>query len=55
MTAVVLQGTGSNGYFGGSTAGPVFKEVMGFGLRSTGTPPSGVRFIAPEIYASDRK
>ncbi len=55
VTAVVLQGTGSKGYFGGSTAGPVFKEVMGFGLRSTGTPPSGVPFVAPRIYAAGRK
>lgn len=55
VTAVVLQGTGSRGYFGGSTAGPVFKSVMGFGLRSTGTPPSGVPFVAPRIRADDRK
>ena len=55
VTAVVLQGTGSKDYFGGSTAGPVFKQVMGFGLRSTGTPPSGSAFVKPQIYADERK
>jgi len=54
-TVVVLQGTGKKDYYGGSTAGPVFKEVMGFALRSTGTPPTGVPFTPPKVFADGRK
>jgi cell division protein FtsI (penicillin-binding protein 3) len=54
-TVVILEGTGKNGYFGGSTAGPVFKQLMGFALRSTDTPPTGVPFVAPPVYADGRK
>jgi cell division protein FtsI (penicillin-binding protein 3) len=41
VTAVVLQGTGRKGYYGGSTAGPVFKDVMSFALRGLKIPPTG--------------
>jgi cell division protein FtsI (penicillin-binding protein 3) len=41
VTAVVLQGTGRAGYYGGSTAGPVFKDVMSFALRDLRVPPTG--------------
>ncbi|MCW2608515.1 MAG: peptidoglycan synthetase FtsI, partial [Frankiales bacterium] len=40
VVAVVLQGTGKKGYYGGSTAGPVFKDVMSFALRSAKVPPT---------------
>jgi cell division protein FtsI (penicillin-binding protein 3) len=51
VTAVVLQGTGSHGYFGGQVAAPVFSQVMGFALRSydvapTGTKPHPFRLLA---------
>ncbi len=54
-TVVVLQGTGKKDYFGGYVAGPVFQQVMGFALRSTGTPPTGVPFVMPKVYADERK
>jgi cell division protein FtsI (penicillin-binding protein 3) len=41
VTAVVLQGTGAKGYFGGQVAAPLFSQVMGFALRSYGVPPTG--------------
>jgi cell division protein FtsI (penicillin-binding protein 3) len=41
VAAVVLQGTGRRGYFGGSTAGPVFKDIMSFALRDLKIPPTG--------------
>ncbi len=54
-TVVVVQGTGKKDYYGGSVAGPVFKQVMGFALASTGTPPTGVPFTPPKVYADGRK
>ena len=47
VVAVVLQGTGANGYFGGSTAGPVFKDVMSFGLNALRIAPTGT--VAPRM------
>ncbi|MCU1592930.1 MAG: Peptidoglycan glycosyltransferase [Frankiales bacterium] len=41
VTAVVLQGTGAKGYFGGQVAAPLFSKVMGFALRSYDVPPTG--------------
>ncbi|MDT7546284.1 MAG: hypothetical protein QOE99_2394 [Actinomycetota bacterium] len=41
VTAVVLQGTGRRGYYGGSTAGPVFKDIMTFALGGLNIPPTG--------------
>lgn len=55
VTAIVLQGTGKNGYYGGSTAGPVFKQVMGFALQAFGVPPTGRPFTMPKIFADGHK
>jgi cell division protein FtsI (penicillin-binding protein 3) len=41
VTAVVLQGTGKKLYYGGSTAGPVFKDIMTFALGGLNIPPTG--------------
>ncbi len=41
VTAVVLQGTGKHGYFGGAVAAPVFESIMSFALRSLSIPPTG--------------
>jgi len=41
VTAVVLQGTGAKGYFGGQVAAPLFSKIMGFALRSFDVAPSG--------------
>lgn len=41
VTAVVLQGTGAKGYFGGQVAAPLFSQIMGFALRAYGVIPSG--------------
>jgi cell division protein FtsI (penicillin-binding protein 3) len=43
VTAVILQGTGKRGYFGGQVAAPVFAQVMGFALRAYDVAPSGRR------------
>jgi cell division protein FtsI (penicillin-binding protein 3) len=43
VTAVVLQGTGSHGHFGGLVAAPVFSKVMGFALRAYDVAPTGTR------------
>ena len=43
VTAVVLQGTGSHGHFGGLVAAPLFSQVMGFALRSYDVAPTGTR------------
>ena len=52
VTAVVLQGTGKAGYFGGQVAAPLFSQIMGFALRSydvtpTGTKPPVIRLSVP--------
>ncbi len=41
VTAVVLQGTGAKGYFGGQVAAPLFSKIMGFVLRSYDVAPTG--------------
>lgn len=41
VVAVVLQGTGKKGYFGGDVAAPLFSKVMGFALRTYDVPPTG--------------
>jgi cell division protein FtsI (penicillin-binding protein 3) len=43
VVAVVLQGTGAKGYFGGQVAAPLFSKVMGFALRSYGVAPTGTK------------
>jgi cell division protein FtsI (penicillin-binding protein 3) len=40
VVAVILQNP-IRGYFGGSTAGPVFKDVMTYALQEFGIPPTG--------------
>ena len=42
VVAVILQNP-IRGYFGGSTAGPVFKEVMTYALQQFKIPPTGTR------------
>ena len=51
VTAVVLQGTGRAGYFGGSTAGPVFKNIMSFALRDLKVPPTGTTAPVAKLTA----
>ena len=43
VAAVVVQGTGKKAYYGGAVAGPVFKDVMSFALRSLHVPPTATR------------
>jgi len=40
VVAVILQNP-IRGYFGGATAGPVFKDVMTYALQKFGIPPTG--------------
>jgi cell division protein FtsI (penicillin-binding protein 3) len=42
VVAVILQNP-IRGYFGGSTAGPVFKDVMTYALQEFTVPPTGTR------------
>jgi cell division protein FtsI (penicillin-binding protein 3) len=42
VVAVILQNP-IRGYFGGSTAGPVFKDVMTYALQQFKIPPTGTR------------
>ena len=51
VTAVVLQGTGRRGYYGGSTAGPVFKDIMSFALLGLKIPPTGTTAPVPVLTA----
>ncbi|MCW2726318.1 MAG: peptidoglycan synthetase FtsI [Frankiales bacterium] len=51
VTAVVLQGTGKNDYFGGSAAGPVFKDVTAFALRGMRIPPTGTTAPVAKLTA----
>jgi len=50
VAAVILQGTGAKGYFGGQVAAPLFSQIMGFALRSYGVTPSGT--TAPVLRLS---
>jgi len=43
VTAVILQGTGGRGHFGGLVAAPVFSKVMGFALRAFEVAPTGTK------------
>ncbi len=40
VVGVVIQRP-TNGYYGGTVAGPVFKDVMSFALQDLGIPPTG--------------
>ena len=51
VAAIVLQGTGQRGYFGGSTAGPVFKDIMSFALRDLKVPPTGTTAPVAKLTA----
>ncbi len=42
VVAVVIQRP-TNGYYGGTVAAPVFKDVMSFALQDLGIPPTGTR------------
>jgi cell division protein FtsI (penicillin-binding protein 3) len=57
--AVILQNP-IRGYFGGSTAGPVFKDVMTYALQEftvppTGTPPPVMKLKIDDAPASADK
>jgi cell division protein FtsI (penicillin-binding protein 3) len=59
VVAVILQNP-IRGYFGGSTAGPVFKDVMTYALQEfkippTGTPPPVMRLKIDDAPASADK
>jgi cell division protein FtsI (penicillin-binding protein 3) len=43
VTAVILQGTGSHGHFGGLVSAPLFSKIMGFALRAYDVPPTGTK------------
>ena len=49
VVAVTLQRP-IKGYYGGTVAGPVFKDVMSYALREQGIPPTGA--AAPKVRAS---
>jgi cell division protein FtsI (penicillin-binding protein 3) len=56
VVAVILQNP-IRGYFGGSTAGPVFKDIMTYALQEfmippTGTPPPVMKLKVDDAPAS---
>ena len=44
-------GVGRAGYFGGATAGPVFKDLMSFALRDLKIPPTGTTAPVAKLTA----
>ena len=52
VVAVILQNP-IRGYFGGSTAGPVFKDVMNYALQEFGIPPTGTPAPVMKLKAED--
>ena len=44
--SVSIQGP-KNGYYGGAVAGPVFRDIMSFALRTMKVPPTGA--VAPKL------
>ena len=42
-----------NGYYGGAVAGPAFRDIMSFALRSQGVPPTGAPSPELRLRASD--
>jgi cell division protein FtsI (penicillin-binding protein 3) len=52
VVAVILQNP-THGYFGGSTAAPVFKDVMTYALQEFGVPPTGTRPPAMKLKIED--
>jgi cell division protein FtsI (penicillin-binding protein 3) len=53
VTAVILQGTGKRGHYGGQVAAPVFSKVMGFALRAYDVPPSGRKAPVLRLMADE--
>lgn len=43
IVAVILQNPKKGGYYGGTTAGPVFQQVMSYALQKYGIPPTGLQ------------
>ena len=52
VVAVILQNP-IRGYFGGSTAGPVFKDVMSYALQQFKIPPTGTRPPVMKLKVDD--
>jgi len=52
VVAVILQNP-IRGYFGGSTAGPVFKDVMTYALQEFAVPPTGTRPPVMKLKVDD--
>jgi cell division protein FtsI (penicillin-binding protein 3) len=52
VVAVILQNP-IRGYFGGSTAGPVFKDVMTYALQEFSVPPTGTRPPVMKLKVND--
>jgi cell division protein FtsI (penicillin-binding protein 3) len=52
VVSVVLQDP-KRGRYGGQLAGPVFTEVMSFGLKSKQVPPSGSATPKPRLFEGD--
>jgi cell division protein FtsI (penicillin-binding protein 3) len=38
-----IQNATRGGYFGGQICGPIYKEVMGFALKTLQVPPTGAK------------
>lgn len=52
VVAVILQNP-IRGYFGGATAGPVFKDVMTYALQEFGIPPTGTPSPVMKLKTED--
>ena len=52
VVAVILQNP-IRGYFGGSTAGPVFKDVMAYALQEFTIPPTGTAPPVMKLKVND--
>jgi len=52
VVAVILQNP-IRGYFGGATAGPVFKDVMSYALQKFGIPPTGAPSPVMKLTVED--
>ena len=52
VVAVILQNP-IRGYFGGATAGPVFKDVMTYALQEFGIPPTGTPLPVMKLKTED--
>ncbi|MBE3074942.1 MAG: penicillin-binding protein 2 [Actinobacteria bacterium] len=52
VVAVILQNP-IRGYYGGSTAGPVFKDVMTYALQKFAIPPTGTKLPVMKLKIDD--